>query len=44
MARPGRHARLTWNRTKANHGRKPSRGKIKSQFLRQRLRSRKSGN
>lgn len=40
MARPTRRRRLFFSRTKANHGRKPCKGKIKSAFLRQRLRSR----
>jgi hypothetical protein len=40
MARPGIKKRLGWKRTKANHGRKPKRGKLKSRFKAQRFRSR----
>jgi hypothetical protein len=43
MARPARNSRLNYRMTKANHGRKPGKGKLKSRFVRQRRRSRKSG-
>ena len=40
MARPGMRKRILWRRTKANHGRKPKHGKLKSRFKSQRFRSR----
>ena len=40
MARPRRNARLAYKCTRANHGRKPSKGKIKSRFVTQRRNSR----
>jgi hypothetical protein len=40
MERKDRKRRLNWRVSKANHGRKPKRGKMKSRFKAQRFRSR----
>ncbi|HOI53746.1 MAG TPA: hypothetical protein PLP01_00695 [Phycisphaerae bacterium] len=40
MARPRRNANLVFRSKRANHGRKPCKGKLKSRFVRDRRRSR----